>query len=221
LTHRFLKRAGFAACLVFCAACAQVALVSVTPVIAALASHLDQATARAIVELERKQDWPGMLELARIQLRRDPGRSDWWFLQGYALGRLGQHADAAQSYERALRLSPEDEGSWLSLGQSQNELGQTERAIQTFRQALRYRPESAQMYLALADTYRKQGRLELAIPNYRECVRYDPALAQGWYGLAASYQLTGQRERRDEALQSLRKLAPAIADEFEKQNRSK
>jgi tetratricopeptide (TPR) repeat protein len=201
--------------------CAQVAMVAVTPVIAALATHLDQATAREIVDLEKKQDWPGMLRLARAQLQREPGRSDWWFLQGYALGRQGQHAEAVQSYERAIRLSPEDEGSWLSLGQSQTELGQTERAIQTYRQALRYRPESAQSYLGLGDIYRKQGRLDLAITNYRECVRYDRDSAPGWFGLAAAYQLTRQSERRDEALQSLRKLAPAVADEFEKQFPSK
>ena len=216
----FLKRAGGIACLVVCAACAQVVLVSVTPVIAAFASHLDQGSAREIVELEKKRDWPGMLSLARALLRREPGRADWWFLQGYALARQGQHAAAIESYQQAIRISPEDEGTWLSLGQSQSALGQMERAIQTYRQALRYRPESAQAYLTLADLYIRQGRPDLAIPNYRESVRYDPDSAQSWYGLAAAYQSTGQRERRDEALQGLRKLEPAAADQFEKQYRS-
>jgi len=214
-------RAGVIACLVFCAACAQVALMSVTPVVAALARHVDQSSAREIIDLEKKQDWPGMLGLARIQLQREPVRADWWFLQGYALARQEQHAAAIESYQQALRISPEDEGSWLALGQSQSELGQTERATQSYRQALRYRPESAQAYLALADLYQRQGRSDLAIPNYRESVRYDPDAAQGWYGLASAYQQTGQRERRDEALQGLRKLDPAAADRFEKQYRSK
>ena len=193
---------------------------SVTPLIAALASHLDQGTAREIVELEKKQDWPGMLSLARALLQREPGRADWWFLQGYALARQGQHAAAIESYQQAIRISPEDEGTWLSLGQSQSALGQMERAIQTYRQALRYRPESAQAYLALADLYLRQRRPDLAIPNYRESVRYDPDSAQSWYGLAAACQQAGQRERRDEALQGLRKLDPAAADRFEKQYRS-
>ncbi|OGA36063.1 MAG: hypothetical protein A3G80_05450 [Betaproteobacteria bacterium RIFCSPLOWO2_12_FULL_62_13b] len=216
----FFNRAGGIACLVVCAACAQVVLVSVTPVIAALASHLDQGSAREIVELEKKRDWPGMLSLARALLQREPGRADWWFLQGYALARQGQHAAAIESYQHAVRINPEDEGSWLALGQSQSALGQMERAIQTYRQVLRYRPESAQAYLALADLYIRQGRPDLAIPNYRESVRYDPDSAQSWYGLAAAYQSTGQRERRDEALQGLRKLDPAAADQFEKQYRS-
>src|SRR5450759_630565 len=82
---RFFNRAGVIVCLVFCAACAQVALMSVTPMIAALASHLDQRTASEIVELEKKQDWPGMLKLARAQLAREPTRMDWWFLQGLSL----------------------------------------------------------------------------------------------------------------------------------------
>jgi len=221
LTYRSLKQAGVVACLVFCAACAQVALMSVTPVIAALASHLDQATARAIVDLEKKQDWPGMLSLARALLQREPDRGDWWFLQGYVLSRQSQHAEAVQSYERAIRLSPEDESSWLALGRSQSELGQAERATQTYRQALRYRPESAPAYLALAENYRQQGKPNVAIPAYLECVRYDPNSAQCWFGLAAAYQSTGQSELRDGALQGLRKLDPASADQLEKQYRAK
>jgi len=219
--YSLIRRAGLIACLFVCAACAQVALMSVTPVIAALASHLDQTTARAVVELEQRRDWPGMLSLARVQLLREPGSSEWWFLQGYALGRLGLHAEAALSYERAIRLSPEDEGSWLALGQTQTELGQTESAIRTYRQVLRDRPESAHAYLALGDIYLKQGKPDLAIPNYRENVRYEPGSAQGWYGLADAYRLTRQDSRRDEALSGLRRLAPAMADQFEKQYPSK
>jgi tetratricopeptide (TPR) repeat protein len=215
------KRAGIIACLVFCAACAQVAVEAVTPILAAFASHLDQRTASAITEMEKKQDWAGMLKLAQAQLAREPTRMDWWFLQGYALARQGQHAAAIDSYERAIRISPEDEASWLALGQSQSELGQKERAIQTYRQALRYRPESAPAYLALADVYLQKGQVELAIFNYRENVRYDPSSVQGWYSLAAAYHSAGQGERRDEALQGLRKLDPAAADQFEKQYRSK
>ena len=221
MTHSFLNRAGVIVCLVFCAACAQVALMSVTPMIAALASHLDQRTASEIVELEKKQDWPGMLKLARAQLEREPTRMDWWFLQGYALARQGQHAAAIESFQKAIRISPEDESSALALGRSQSALGQMEGAIQTYRQALRYRPESAPAYLALADIYLQKGQVELAISNYRENVRYDPSSVQGWYSLAAAYQNTGQRERRDEALQGLRKLDPAAADQFEKQYPSK
>ncbi|MDP2640210.1 MAG: tetratricopeptide repeat protein [Betaproteobacteria bacterium] len=221
MTQSLFKRAGIVACLVVCGACAEVALISVTPVVAALARNVDQRSAREIVELEQKQDWPGMLGLARSRLQREPIRAEWWFLQGYALARQGQHAAAIESYERAIRISPEDEGSWLALGSSQSELGRSEQAIQTYRQALRHRPESAQAYLALAEVYRRQGRPDLAIPNYRESVRYDPDAAESWYGLAAAYQQTGQGGRRDEALQGLRKLDPAAADQLEKQFLSK
>ena len=194
---------------------------SVTPIIAALAMRLDQSTAKAIAELDKKQDWPRMLVLARAELQREPGNSDWWFLQGYALARQGQHTEAIASYERAVRISPEDEGSWLSLAQSQIELGQPERAIRTYRQVLRVRPESAHAYLGLAELYQKQGQADLAISNYRESVRYDPDGVQAWSGLAAAYQKSGQRERLEEALQHLRKLDHAAADKFEKQYPSK
>ena len=196
-------------------------MVSVTPMIAAFARNLDSATATRILELEQKRDWPGLLGLAQVQLQREPGRADWWFLQGYALARQGQHDAAIASYRQATRISPEDEGAWLALGQSQIELGRTEDAIRTLRQVLRYRPESAQAYLALADLYRRQGQLDMALPNYRESVRYDPDLEQAWVGLATAYHLSGQVKRRDAALLGVRKLDPAAADQLEKQFLSK
>ncbi len=218
MTYSFIRKAGVIACLVVCGGCAQVALVSVTPIIAALARHFDQATADRIVELEQKQDWSGMLNLAQAQLRREPERAEWWFLQGYAQERLDQPAAAVLSYQQATRLSPEDEGAWLALGRSESALGRPEQAIQAYRQALRYRPESAQAYLALAELYLQQGQPDLALPNYRESLRYDPELGQAWIGLVSAYQRTGQSERRDEALRGLRKLDPAAADRFEKQH---
>jgi tetratricopeptide (TPR) repeat protein len=162
-----------------------------------------------------------MVALAQAQLQRDATGANWWWLQGYALARQGQHAAAIESYRQALRISPEDEQTWLWLAQSQNELGRSDLAIQAYKQALRNRPESAQAYLALADHYQQHGQPDLALANYREAVRYDSDLAQAWYGLAIAYHQTGQDDRRDQALQGLRKLDPAAADQLEKAFRSK
>jgi len=192
----------------------------VTPTVAAFTRQVDQGTARQVVELEQKQDWPGMAALAQARLQLDPTGANWWWLQGYALARQGQHAAAVESYQKALRLSPEDEDTWLSLAQSQNALGRDELAVRAYRQALRIRPESAQAYLALAEHHMQHGDPDRALPNYRESLRYDPYLAQAWYGLATAYNLTGQMERRDQALQGLRKLDPAGADQLENQFRA-
>lgn len=194
---------------------------SVTPLVAAVARHVDGRTAREILELEQKQDWPGLLALAQRQLARAPEQAEWWFLQGYALARQGQHDAAVASYQQALRISPEDETALLALGQSQAESGRFADAEHAYRQALRYRPESAQAYLALADLYLQRRQPDLALPNYRESVRYEPDLAPAWVGLATAYHATGQVGRRDQAVQGLRRLDPAAADALEKQFRSK
>lgn len=211
-----LRQAGAIACLVVCGGCAQVAMMSVTPIVAALARNFDQQTAKRIVELDQKQDWPGILALAQGQLQRAPDRPEWWVLRGYALARQGQHAAAIESYRQALRLSPEDESTWLALGQAQSDSGNDAEAVRAYQQALRYRPESAPAYLALADLYLRRGQPDLALPNYRESVRYDPDLEPAWFGLASAYHATGQFERRDQALQGLRRLDPAAADRLEK-----
>ena len=194
---------------------------AMTSTVAAIARHSDEATSRQIVELEQKQDWPGLAALAQAQLQHDPSGANWWWLQGYAQARQEKHAAAVESFQQALRISPEDEETWLSLARSQDALGRSDLAIKAYRQALRNRPESAQAYLALADFYQQHGQPDLAIPNYRESVRYDTHFAQAWYGLATAYHLTGQYERRDQALQALGKLNPAAVEQFAKQYRSK
>jgi len=221
LIRSLLRRAGIVACLVVCGACAQVALMAVTPTLAAFVRHVDERTSREIVELEQKQDWAGMLALAQARLQRDPVSSEWWWLQGYALARQDQHGAAVESFQRASRISPEDEESWLSLGRSQSALGRSDLAVEAYRKALRYRPESAQVYLALAELYQEQGKPDLALPNFRESLRYEPGLEQAWYGLAAAYHLTGQGTLRDQAVEGLRKRNPAAAAQFEKQYLSK
>jgi tetratricopeptide (TPR) repeat protein len=208
--------AGVIACLFLCAACAQMALLPISPIISALASLPDPDTAEEIVAMEKKRDWPGLVRYAQAKLQVEPRKSDWWFLQGYALARQSRHTEAIAAYQQALKISPEDEGSWLYLGYSQRESGQSELAIRTFSQALRYRPESAITYLALADTYARQNQFDRAIPGYRESVRYDSRLLEGWYGLAVACHSTGQRDCRDEALKSVQKIDPRASAEFER-----
>lgn len=217
----YLRRVGIVAGVFLLVACAQVAVMSVTPMVVAIARHMDQRTATAVAEMDQKQDWAGMLKLAQAQLLREPANSNWWLLHGYALARQGEHAAAVESYQRAARITPEEETAWLALGQSQNELGRSQDAIHSYQQALRYRPESAPAYLALAGLYLRLGQPDQALPHLREAVRYEPAMKAAWEGLATAYKLTGQTERRDQALHSLRKLDAAAADRLEKQFLSK
>ncbi len=192
------------------------------PVIAIFASRFDKTTAERITELEKKKDWPGMLRLAQAQLQREPGRADWWFLQGYALARQGQHEAAVESYKQATRLSPEDEGSWLALGASQMDLGRPERAIEAYRQALSYRPESARAYLALADLYQRQGETGA---RHSQLSRDACATSRIWRRLGTDWPAliisAGNANAGTRPLLNLRKLDPASAEQFEKQYLSK
>jgi tetratricopeptide (TPR) repeat protein len=89
-----------------------------------------------LAALEQKGDWAGIVEFAQQNLSRDPNNADWWIITGYAQSQLKQYQRAADAFQQAIRLEPQDITSWNLLAQAYRSLGQPERAIRTLDNAL-------------------------------------------------------------------------------------
>lgn len=70
------------------------------------------------------------------------GQAEWWLVAGYAYAQLGQYQRAADGFQQAVRLAPDEIDSWNLLGQAYRSLGQPERAIRTLDNALRVSQDS-------------------------------------------------------------------------------
>jgi tetratricopeptide (TPR) repeat protein len=189
-----------------------------TPLLAtALSSRGENdATRRQIAELEKKQDWPALLKFAQQRMQLEPGQSDWGVVAGYALLRMEEYSQAAQSFTRATEASPEDIDAWNLLGETQRLMAQPDRAIRTLERATTIDRTSHVTRFLLGETYRESGMPTQAIGAYRESIRLEPQYSPAWFGLGSLYGSLGAQAEFDTVLQQLQKLSPALAAELQK-----
>ncbi len=198
------------------AACAPLALLPVfTPLLSiALASRGDEATSRLIAELEKRQDWQGLAELAQQKLQLDPGDAKGWFILGYARVRLGDFERSAQAYAMVLERAPEDIDAWNMLGESQRLAGRADLAMATLDRAVTIDPRSPATRYLLGEACRDAGRLERALTAYRDAVRLEPGFAPGWFGIGLVLARTGQKEELPAIIERLHAVDPALGREL-------
>ncbi len=123
------------------------------------------------------------------QLQPDVFR--WAYLLGYMLYLEGDLNHAAEAFESALRLQPDDPPANLWAGHTALGLGLTEAAIPFFERAIQVDTSCAGARFGLGETAREHGRLDDAIAHYRKVLEAQPNAAKVHYALARALQSTG------------------------------
>ncbi|HEY4353152.1 MAG TPA: tetratricopeptide repeat protein [Paraburkholderia sp.] len=88
--------------------------------------------------------------------------------------RLGDFAEAAQCFERCLRVDPVRAESWFDLANTSIAMHQWQAAESHVRQGLKLAPNSPDGWYVLGFLYERQGRLSDAVPPYRKSMELDP-----------------------------------------------
>jgi Flp pilus assembly protein TadD len=173
-----------------------------------------------IVEFNDDRDWAGLLRLAEEQQRRDPEGSDWGVLAGYARLRQGDYPNAVAVLSRVVQRNPEDIGAWNLLGESLRLAGQPGRAAQTLERASIVGRTFYVTFFLLGQAYRDANRLDRATAAYREATRLAPEFGQAWFELGSAYARMGEIKEAREAVEVLRKVDPAQAEQLRAQIRA-
>ena len=164
-----------------------------------------------IAELDKKQDWAAMVQLAVEQQKGDPENSDWGVVAGYGWLRSRDYVKAIAALSRVTQRSPEDISAWNLLGESQRQAGQPGRATQTLEHASIIGRTSYLTFFLLGEAYRDASRLDRAVGAYREAVRLEPLFPRGWFELGSAQVRIGERKDAEAALEILQKLDPSLA----------
>ncbi|MBF0588503.1 MAG: tetratricopeptide repeat protein [Magnetococcales bacterium] len=101
------------------------------------------------------------IKALRQTARRDPSNADLQIQLGNLLLQEGRFAAAVSSYNRSLKIRPNDLETLHNLGQALHALGQTSRAVDLFRKALDHHPDNR----ALINNY---GQMLIAIGQYEK-----------------------------------------------------
>ena len=131
-----------------------------------------------------------------------PDLSEAHASRGFVLSLRRRYADAAQSFEAAIRMNPNSFEAHYLYARSAFAAGEIERSAELFRRAGEVRQEDFQSLVLLAQSLRKLGRLDEANEANREAVRrverlleLDPTDARGLSLGAHALDDDGQRER--------------------------
>lgn len=96
-------------------------------------------------------------------------------IRGDILAEMSRHDDAAEAYDRALRLEPEDHWILHQAAIAHSRAGNDDRAAELFEQALRYdRDGCHQTFVDYGDLLRRVGRIGDAVRMYRKAVAAVP-----------------------------------------------
>lgn len=123
------------------------------------------------------------VETLKQALARDPQRADGWALLGRSLQELGEDAEAAVAFERAVRLAPDDAGVLVEAAQARAQVDAGKRfddtAVDWLQHALAVAPDAERASWLLGIALRQRGEDARAAEVWEALLpRLQPAAAQ-------------------------------------------
>jgi tetratricopeptide (TPR) repeat protein len=142
-----------------------------------------------------------------------PSTAMEYFALGNELSKAGDYQKAADEYQKALNLEPENVDVLTNLGVAYYNLGQLDDAIEVYLNAIELAPNDGDIYSNLAAAYVQkyqssgaEDQLYEALEQYKKAVELKPDLAQAHYGLGVVYALLGQNQDAIQAFEKFQEL---------------
>lgn len=126
---------------------------------------------------------------------KDPNQALIWGNLGQAYDVAGRNDEAAQAYQQAINLKPDDPGYYNNLGNVLAKQGKIDDARAAYTKSAELDPAHAAMaWRNFGITLYNAGRLKEAVEPLKKATDVDPKNAQTWYLLGAS--LVGAMETK-------------------------
>jgi cytochrome c-type biogenesis protein CcmH/NrfG len=139
---------------------------------------------------------------------------------GVAYDTLNRFQDARLVYERAVRIKPTYGLGWLNLANTLANARSFQGAIDAYTRGLALLPDEPQAWARLAYCEANLKRWTPAAEHLTIALRYRPFRTEWWSDLHRYSLGAGNRSGAEAALVRLRSLAPALAEERERQGKA-
>ncbi len=127
--------------------------------------------------------------------------------QGASLLWSGKYQDAADAFQKAIRLNPKRADIYMGLAAASVRIKQYDEALAAVRSAVELAGDSAESYSIRGDVYAAQNRHDEAVDAYRKAVERDPKTAAYATKLAMILLDKGDESGAFEALKTAEGLA--------------
>ncbi len=174
-------------------------------------------TSRAVevkVSIAEATKFEVKLESAAAEVERTMSESDKLFLKGNKLYGENKFAEAAASYEEAVRLSQNQWAYHFNLGLAYKKMGKAEEARGAFARALELNPDAFSVNKELAESLAKAGNYEEAKTLYRRALEIGSDDPDVLYNLGLCEVSTGETEAALGSFSRCVALQPDYADAY-------
>jgi tetratricopeptide (TPR) repeat protein len=124
----------------------------------------------------------------------------WPYYLGHIYRTRGEPARAAESFERALKLRPNDVATLVWLGRVYLDQGRPEDAGPLFDRAISQQPQSVAALVGRGRTALAQRQFARAVDDLERALAIDPRASMARYPLALAYRGMGDVERAEAQL---------------------
>lgn len=135
------------------------------------------------------------------------GVSDW-LDRGHCLVHLQKGEEALESFEKALKLDPEDAQCWQFKGWGLGFLERWEDALECLDRATLIDPNNQIAWFYKAGALNKLDRCEEALDAFDKVVNLRPDDASGWYERGYTFSRLGRSEEALESLDQVIRIDP-------------
>ncbi len=147
-------------------------------------------------------------------LRHNPQHPDALHLLGVIAHQRGQHADAIDLIQRALKKNNRNVHFYIHLGQACRQAKRLDAAIQALKKATKLEPQNAEAHhelgLALADA----GQLDAALTAYARAMKLDPSNVFAPLNAGNACHLAGRYEEAIPYYRKMLMIAPEYAEGY-------
>ena len=121
---------------------------------------------------------------------------------------------AAEAYQQAIKLQPNNAKAYAGLGFAYGAMGRYPEAVEAFKQAIRLQPNAPLAYGGLGTSYHMLRRYQESKEAYQHAIRLKPDFAEAHYGLGRTSLMLSDRDGAVEAYNVLKTLDPKSAEEL-------
>lgn len=142
---------------------------------------------------------------------KEPARPSYYFALDPSCRALNLLPELQASYERLLKLLPDNIDAHLQLGHALRDGGQLPNALSSYLAVLALQPEHAEAYSNLGDTLKLMGNLDEAQVCYVKALELRPGFAEVHNNLGSLYQQQEQWALSAEHFEAALALRPDLA----------
>jgi tetratricopeptide (TPR) repeat protein len=155
--------------------------------------------------IARNPDWQNNFVLWSKTVQSSPNSLVARGGLGMAYLEKGMLDEAAQQFEKAIKLYPGHYKSYYNLGVVYHQKGDLGKALEYFRRSVEINPEDMRAHYNLATIYLKQGLWDMAIQHYIKVNELDPDIPMAHYNLGMAYAM---QEKLNQAISEWQKIPP-------------